>query len=366
MTFSKLATEFLTRALPPEVSHELALWALEKGLFPRVEQVDDPVLRVRAFGIGFPNPLGMAAGFDKDARAFPALLAMGFGHVEVGTLTPLAQPGNARPRLFRLRRDGAIINRMGFNNAGHAAAARRISRWREAGGAGIVGVNIGANKDSLDRFRDYALGARCFSPLADYLTVNISSPNTPGLRDLQAAGELARLLEGVMEEVDKSGYETPVLVKLAPDLAEEDLPEIIETCVGAKVAGLVISNTTVARPAGLMSARAGEGGGLSGRPLFEMSTAMLARARELAAGRLELVGAGGVFSGEDAWLKMLAGARLVQLYTGFIYEGPEVVPAILRHLAERLRTQGPPRLDEGAASPDHGAGNDNDGQGEAT
>jgi len=340
MTLTKLATDFLTHALPPELSHKLALAALEHGFFPRLEQVEDAILRTSPLGLDMPNPLGMAAGFDKDARVFPALLAMGFGHVETGTMTPHAQPGNPRPRLFRLRADGAIINRMGFNNAGHAAARARILRWREAGGHGVTGVNIGANKASLDRIADYAQGARCFAGLADYLTINISSPNTPGLRDLQSAMELARLLDGVMEALDKAGYAPSVLVKLAPDLAEDDLPEIVETCVAHGAAGLIISNTTIARPAGLKSSHAGESGGLSGAPLFDPSTRMLARAWKLARGRLVLVGAGGVASGAQAWEKIRAGASLVQLYTGFIYEGPEIIPAILSHLAERLREGG--------------------------
>ena len=348
MTLTRLATDFLTRALPPEVSHELALAALEHGFFPRMDVIDDPVLRTAALGLDFPNPLGMAAGFDKDARAFPALLAMGFGHVETGTVTPLAQPGNARPRLFRLRADGAIINRMGFNNAGQAAARARLARWRARGGRGIIGVNIGANKSSLNRAADYAHGARCFAGLADYLTVNISSPNTPGLRDLQGPAELARLLDGVMEQLEAAGYAPPVLVKLAPDVAAEDLPEIIETCVAHGAAGLIISNTTIARPAGLRSAQAGETGGLSGRPLFDPSTRMLARAWKLAAGRLVLIGAGGVDSGEAAWRKIRAGAALVQLYTGFIYKGPEIIPAILRHVAEKLRAGGFASVDEAA------------------
>ena len=350
MSFSALATAFLTRALPPEVSHELALKALERGLFPEQPLVDDPLLQVRAMGLSFPNPLGMAAGFDKDARAFPALLAMGFGHVEVGTLTPLAQGGNPRPRLFRLRADGAIINRMGFNNAGHAAARRRIAAWRDAGGRGLLGVNIGANKASLDWVRDYALGARCFAPLADYLTVNVSSPNTPGLRRLQAGGELRRLLAAVMEEVENSRFETPVAVKIAPDMDDEALAAVVEACLEGGASALIVSNTTVARPAGLRGAEAGQEGGLSGRPLFEPSTRMLARAWKLSAGRLALIGAGGVDSGAAAWEKIRAGASLVQLYTGFIYHGPELVPAILGHLAERMRESGFSGLDEAIGS----------------
>ena len=350
MTLTRMATAFLTRALPPETSHELALMALEHGFFPRLERVEDASLRTSALGLAFANPLGMAAGFDKDARAFQALLAFGFGHVEVGTLTPLAQPGNRRPRLFRLRPDGAIINRMGFNNAGQAAAHARLRRYREAGGHGIIGVNIGANKTSLDRIGDYAHGARCFAHLADYLTINISSPNTPGLRDLQGAADLKRLLGGVMEALDKAGRTPPVLVKIAPDLDKDDLARIVAACIAGKAAGLIVSNTTTARPETLRSVHAGEDGGLSGAPLFAPSTRMLARAHELAQGRLVLVGAGGVRCGADAWEKIRAGASLVQLYTGFIYEGPEIVPAILRHLAEKLRREGFSSIDEAVGS----------------
>ncbi len=350
MILTRMATAFLTRALPPETSHELALMALEHGFFPRLEQVDDPLLRTSALGLEFANPLGMAAGFDKDARAFQALLAFGFGHVEVGTLTPLAQPGNPRPRLFRLRPDGAIINRMGFNNAGQAAAHMRLRRYREAGGLGIIGVNIGANKTSLDRIGDYAHGARCFAHLADYLTINISSPNTPGLRALQEAAELGRLLDGVMEALDKAGRAPPVLVKIAPDLEEDGLAQIVEACVAGRAAGLIVSNTTTARPQELRSVFARQAGGLSGAPLFDPSTRLLARAHDLARGRLVLVGAGGVRSGADAWEKIRAGASLVQLYTGFIFEGPQIVPDILRHLAEKVRKEGFSGIDEAVGS----------------
>jgi dihydroorotate dehydrogenase len=345
MSLSRLATRLLTSVLPPETSHELALWLLEHGLFPQLPRIHDPRLEVRVAGLNFPNPLGMAAGFDKDARAFPALLAMGFGHVEVGTLTPLAQAGNPRPRLFRLREDAAIINRMGFNNMGQAAARRRIMRWRAGGGRGIVGVNIGANKASLDRTADYAHGARCMAPVADYLAINVSSPNTPGLRNLQGERALARLLAAVRAAMDEAGHVRPVFVKIAPDIAEEELPAIVETCITHGAAGMIISNTTVARPAGLRSALAGETGGLSGRPLFERSTRLLARARLIAGAEFVLIGVGGVDDGESAWQKILAGANLVQIYTGFIWKGPEIVPAILRHLAEKCAREGLASID---------------------
>ncbi len=343
--FNRLATRFLTTALPPETSHELAVWLLEHGLFPQLPKVTAPCLRVRVAGLDLPNPLGMAAGFDKDARAFPALLAMGFGHVEVGTLTPLAQAGNPRPRLFRLKEDGAIINRMGFNNMGQAAARRRIARWRARGGRGIVGVNIGANKTSLDRIADYAHGARCMAPVADWLTINVSSPNTPGLRNLQGPAELARILDAVGEAMAAAGHARPVFVKIAPDIADDDLPAIVESCIAHGAAGLIVSNTTVARPAALKGAHAGEAGGLSGRPLFVRSTQLLAKARLLAGERLALIGAGGVDSGEAAWQKILAGADLVQIYTGFIWRGPDIVPAILHHLAEKCRAEGLASID---------------------
>ena len=342
MSLSTLVTRLLTGPVPPENAHHLAVRALELGLFPQLPKVEDPRLEVTVAGLRFANPLGMAAGFDKDARAFPALFALGFGHVEVGTLTPLAQAGNPQPRIFRLRADEALINRMGFNNEGLVAARKRILAWRRRGygGRGVLGVNIGANKRSLDRVADYAHGARCMAPVADYLAINISSPNTPGLRNLQSATELTRLLAAVMQAMDAAGRRVPVFVKIAPDLHDADIEPIVAACIQGGAAGMIVSNTTIARPASLQSPHKGETGGLSGRPLFVPSTRLLARVRKLAGRRLALIGVGGVSSAEDVWEKMRAGADLVQIYTGFIWQGPEIVPRILSDLAERCAREG--------------------------
>ena len=326
---------------PPELAHDLAIRAFELGLFPQQRRVEDARLRVPCCGLDFPNPLGLAAGFDKNARALPALLALGFGFVEVGTITPRPQPGNPRPRLFRLLQDEALINRLGFNNEGHEAVLTRLRRWRGMyPGRGIIGVNIGANKDSADRIADYELGARAFAEVADYLTINISSPNTPGLRDLQREEELARLLQKVFAALKAAKRRPPVFLKIAPDISLEELAAIIEVATDTGIAALIISNTTIARPPDLRCAAAVEAGGLSGRPLFAPSTRLLARAYQLARGRLALVGCGGVFSGEDAWQKILAGASLVQLYTGFVYRGPGMIARILEYLLQRLEAEG--------------------------
>ena len=340
MPLTDLATLLLGRLLEPETAHALAVKALACNPPLPVARVDDARLRQRVFGLDIPNPLGLAAGFDKNAEAFEGLLRLGFGFVEVGTLTPRPQPGNPRPRLFRLREDEAIINRMGFNNCGHEAAFRRLARYRDKGGTGVIGVNIGANKDSDDRIADYAAGAARFAEVASYLTINISSPNTPGLRDLQGARELARLLDAVGEALNRAARRPPVVVKIAPDIDDEQLAAIIETSIEGGAAGLIVSNTTIARPPTLRSGQAREPGGLSGRPLFAPSTRLLAKAHGLAAGRLALIGAGGVMSGAEAWAKITAGAALAQVFTGFVYRGPGLIADILRHLAEKLEEEG--------------------------
>ncbi|HHN66622.1 MAG TPA: quinone-dependent dihydroorotate dehydrogenase, partial [Thermopetrobacter sp.] len=339
MPLTDLATLLLGRLLEPETAHALAVKALACNPPLPVARVDDPRLRRRLLGLEWANPLGLAAGFDKNAEAFEGLLRLGFGFVEVGTLTPRPQPGNPRPRLFRLREDGAIINRMGFNNCGHEAAYRRLARYRDRGGTGLIGVNIGANKDSDDRIADYAAGAARFAEVASYLAINISSPNTPGLRDLQGPKELARLLDAVGEVLSRAPRRPPVVVKIAPDIDDEQLAAIIETGVEGGAAGLIVSNTTITRPPTLRSPHARETGGLSGRPLFAPSTRLLAAAHRLAAGRLTLIGAGGVMSGADAWAKITAGAALVQVYTGFVYRGPRLIADILRHLVEKLEEE---------------------------
>ncbi len=325
--------------LDPEQAHELTLRALEAGLHPRPAAPDDARLRVELWGLALPNPLGMAAGFDKDARVPDRLLAMGFGHVEIGTVTPLAQAGNPRPRIFRLVQDRAMINRLGFNNAGHAAALARLAQLRRAGAQGIVGVvgvNVGANRDAADRVADYAAGVRTFYDVASYLTINVSSPNTPGLRDLQAPTALDELLARVLGErealIAAGKPRRPVVVKLAPDIAEADLAPIVGVLTRRGVDGIAVSNTTLARD-GLTEAAAREAGGVSGRPLFHRATAMLARVYLLTEGRVPLIGIGGIDSGAAAVAKIEAGATLLQLYTGLVYEGPGLIDRIKRDLS---------------------------------
>lgn len=336
MTFSDWAARLLRR-VEPERAHRLALRGLALHRGPAIAAAADSRLSVDVLGLAFPNPIGLAAGFDKDARVPDAMLRLGFGFVEVGTVTPLPQAGNSSPRLFRLPEDGAIINRLGFNNEGHEAAAERLDRRR---GRGILGVNIGANRDSEDRLFDYVAGIRIFAPLASYLTINISSPNTPGLRQLQEGEALAELLRRAEEArraaAEECGRRTPLLLKVAPDLDESGLGSLIEIAMQARIDGLIVANTTVRRPPLRSKRHADEQGGLSGRPLFEISTAMLARARQLAGRDLVLIGAGGVDSAAAAWSKIAAGADLVQLYTGLVYEGPSLPGRIAAGLLERL------------------------------
>ena len=313
--------------LDPERAHELTLIALATGLGPR-GWPDDPLLATTLAGLALPNPLGLAAGFDKDARVPGAMLKMGFGFCEVGTVTPRPQAGNPRPRVFRLTASEAVINRLGFNNGGVAAAVARLAAHRPAG---IVGVNIGANKDSADRVADYALGAAAARGVADYLTVNVSSPNTPGLRALQDPSELAALIAAV-----RVAAAVPVFVKVAPDLDAAAIDGIARVALDGGVAGLIVSNTTLARP-GVASA---ETGGLSGAPLFAPSTAVL-RAFARATGKaLPLIGVGGVSNAEQAYAKLRAGASAVQLYTGLVYHGPALVGRIKAGLAALLRRDG--------------------------
>ncbi|MCX8134947.1 MAG: quinone-dependent dihydroorotate dehydrogenase [Roseococcus sp.] len=329
----------LLRLMDAEAAHGLALRALALGLAGRDERPDPPALAIAALGLSFRNPIGLAAGFDKDAVAVLPLLRLGFGFVEAGTVTPRPQAGNPRPRLFRLPEDRAVINRMGFNNAGLEAFLARLSALPRPL-PGILGANVGVNKEGAQPERDYPMLCRAVAPLADYVTINISSPNTPGLRDLQGEERLAAILAAV----DPPALGRPVLVKLAPDLAEEALGPLVELCVRAGVAGLILTNTTLARPQSLRSPHRGEAGGLSGAPLFGPSTEMLRRAHRLARGRLVLVGAGGVASGAEAYAKIRAGASLVQLYTGFAYGGPALVGRIKRELAECLARDGIARL----------------------
>ncbi len=326
------------RLLPPETAHQLAITALRSGLGPRAPKAAAN-LATEVATMALPNPIGIAAGFDKNAAVPAPLHAMGFGFVECGTVTPLAQSGNPRPRLFRLTSDQAVINRLGFNNQGLEPFAARLTP-RVTGG--IVGANVGANRDSTDRTGDYVKGLVRLWGLCDYFTLNVSSPNTPGLRDLQAGAALADLLAAVNEGTAKlrATHPTPVFLKVSPDIAAGQVGEIVETAVSHGLAGLIISNTTLERPADLRSTRRDEAGGLSGVPLMARSTRLLADFFEAAGGRLTLIGVGGVASGGDAYAKIRAGAAAVQLYTAFALPGPALVTRIVRDLGDRLRADG--------------------------
>jgi len=328
----------LLRAMPPETAHRLTLTALAAGLGGTSRTPDLPELHQRVWGLDFPNPIGIAAGFDKDAQAPEPLLRLGFGFVEIGTVTPRAQSGNPIPRVFRLEADGALINRMGFNSGGLDLVVQRMrARRREAG---IVGVNVGKNRDSADAAPDYAETVRRAAPLADYLVINVSSPNTPGLRELQARAALEALLRQVLEARHQSGARPPLLVKIAPDLTAEERADIAAVALAAGIDGIIVSNTTVARPPGLRSPRASEAGGLSGRPLFGPSTALLAEIYRLTEGRIPLIGVGGVANAENAYAKIRAGASLVQLYTALVFGGPTLVGEIKTGLAALLHRDG--------------------------
>jgi dihydroorotate dehydrogenase len=324
MSLADFAAHALRR-LPPETAHRLAVRALAAGLGPR-GTADAPALGVKVWGLDFPNPVGIAAGFDKNAEAYAGLLRAGAGFVEVGTVTPRPQAGNPKPRLFRLAADGAVINRMGFNNQGMAAMARRLEGRDRS--AGIVGVNIGRNKDGDDS--DYVTCFETLAPLADYITVNVSSPNTPGLRDLQARDPLAALIDDLQQARTRMDLTVPLLVKIAPDLDPEQRRDIAEVALASGLDGLVVSNTTIARPDTLISPARGEQGGLSGRPLFEPSTALLAEMHRLTEGKLPMIGVGGIASAEDARAKLDAGATLVQLYTALVYAEPGLIGAVKR------------------------------------
>jgi dihydroorotate dehydrogenase len=337
----------LLRWFDPEDAHRLAIQGLR--LLPPVRlRPDDPKLAVRAFGLNFPNPIGMAAGFDKNAEVPDAVLRLGFGFVEIGTVTPRPQAGNPRPRLFRLERDQAIINRLGFNNDGADAVLRRLAARARLGG--IVGVNVGANKDSADRVGDYVRLIETFAPVASYFTVNVSSPNTPGLRNLQQASALDDLLAKVIdarERVRQNAGDTPVLLKIAPDLSLTDLDDVVHIARSRRVDGMIVANTTLARFATLReTARAKEQGGLSGRPLFRLSTRMVAETYVRAEGAFPLIGVGGIDSGGAALTRFRAGASLIQLYSPLIYKGLSLVEDIKRDLSSTLLRTGRESLSE--------------------
>jgi dihydroorotate dehydrogenase len=344
-----LATRALRR-LDPEAAHQLTIAALKAGLGPKAPTAPTPDLAVNLAGLRLPNAVGLAAGFDKNAETPDAMLRAGFGFVECGTVTPLAQSGNPTPRLFRLSEDKGVINRLGFNNGGlEPYAARLATRPR----TGVVGANVGANKDAGDRIGDYVTGLTCLWPLADYFTINISSPNTPGLRDLQGGEALQELLGRIAEA--RRGLEArdgrrPVFLKVAPDLRPIAIEQIVEEAVASGLDALIVGNTTLSRPASLLSPHAIETGGLSGAPLMDLSTRMLRSFREASKGRIALIGAGGIASGADAYAKIRAGASAVQLYTAMIYHGPGLVMSIRRDLSRRLRADGFATVTEATAA----------------
>lgn len=324
-------------AIDPEIAHWMAIRALRMRVpISNVPQPDSRLAR-KLMGLDFPNPVGLAGGFDKNAEAVDGLFRLGFGFVEVGTVTPQPQAGNPKPRLFRLKEDAALINRLGFNNEGFEVAHRRLAA-RTA--PGIVGVNIGVNRNSTDRVADYVAGIAAFADIAGYFVVNISSPNTVGLRDLQAREALRDLLKRTLAARDEAPRRVPLLVKLAPDLSDGELAGVAEAIVEAGIDGVIVSNTTTSRSEVAEARLAGEKGGLSGRPLFRLSTIRLARLRKLVGTDMPIIGVGGVESGESAWAKFVAGADLVQLYTGMIYRGPGLPATINRYLARRLEREG--------------------------
>ncbi len=334
----------LLYALPPEAAHHAALYALEHGLAGNRAEVDDPILRTRIWDLDFPNPVGLAAGFDKDARVPDAMLSLGFGFVEAGTVTPKPQPGNAKPRLFRLDQDHAIINRLGFNSAGIGPFARRLAeRKANPRRRGIVGANVGKNRDTENAGDDYEFGIEELAAAADYLVINISSPNTPRLRDLQERTALDRLLRRVIAARDRGAQgqrKPPLLAKVGPDLTPGQMADIAEVAIMTQIDGLIIGNTTVARPPELKSTARVESGGLSGAPLFKKSTECLTQIYRLTKGRIPLIGCGGVSDGATAYAKIRAGASLVQVYSALVFHGPGLVRRIKQELAALLRADG--------------------------
>ncbi len=328
----------LLRQLPPESAHRATIAALKLGLGPRQSGCDDPILHSRVWGREFPNPVGLAAGFDKHAEVVKAALALGFGFVEVGTVTPKPQPGNPRPRVFRLAEDEAVINRLGFNSAGAAIVGSRLKHRR-----GITGVNIGRNRDSADAAADYAAALGALGDSADYVVVNVSSPNTPALRDLQQREPLRALIKTVLAAraaLKAPGGPPPLLLKIAPDLGPGQLEEIAAVAIETGIDGIVATNTTLARPLSLQSGNRREQGGLSGAPLFAPSTEVLRALYRATRGRIPLIGVGGIRSGADAYAKIKAGATLVQLYTALVYRGPALIPRIKSELASCLKRDG--------------------------
>lgn len=342
----------LLRMLEPETAHRLTVRALAAGMVPPPRRMpDDPALASHVWNRAFTNPVGLAAGFDKNAEVPDAMLARGFGFVEVGTVTRRPQSGNPRPRVFRLARDLGLINRLGFNNDGLEMVAARLARRRDrTRWPGPIGVNVGPNRDSVDPAAECAFMVQALASVADYLVVNISSPNTPGLRRLQLEDALRPLLTNVVQARDASGTDTPILVKIAPDLGEDELEAIADVALTCAINGVIATNSTTSRPSSLQSAHSGETGGLSGAPLFARSTAVLADVYRLTRGKLPLVGVGGIASGADAYAKITAGASLVQLYTALTYQGPALIERIKRDLVACLRADGFSSLSQAVGS----------------
>jgi dihydroorotate dehydrogenase len=332
----------LLALLDPERAHGLTVQALKLGLGAAAPAPDDPILATTVWNLAFPNPVGLAAGFDKHAEVCDAMLALGFGFVEAGTVTPRPQPGNSGQRLFRLAEDEAVINRFGFNSCGIAPFAGRLAKRRAAGARGIVGANLGKNRDTADGATDYIACIEAVTGLADYLVVNVSSPNTPGLRALQARAQIEELISRVNEARRASPVprQPPLLVKVGPDLDESEIRGIAEVALATGIDGLIVGNTTVARPSSLKSRHASAAGGLSGKPLFVPSTDCLAVMYRLTRGRVPIIGCGGIASGADAYAKIRAGASLVQLYSALVFQGPGLVGRIKHELAAKLRADG--------------------------
>lgn len=346
MPLSDLALPLL-RYLDPEAAHNLTLKALRVGLGPVERTPDDPRLSMKVCGLDFSNPVGLSAGFDKNAEVAGPMLRAGFGFVEVGSITPRPQAGNPKPRIFRLSDDEAVINRLGFNNKGMDYASHRLETWRKHALSGPVGVNLGKNKDTPVAADDYRLAAETLVRFADYLVVNVSSPNTPGLRALQDRTELEAILTGVAEGASAAQVPLPpVFVKIAPDIEDGDVTDLAAMALEGRMDGLVISNTTITRPKTLTSGTiiTQETGGLSGKPLFDRSTDVLTAMYRQTEGKIPLIGVGGVASGADAYAKIKAGASLVQLYTALIYQGPGLVTRIKRDLVKRLQQDGHTRI----------------------
>ncbi len=325
--------------LPPELAHNFVLWLLARGFVPKLQI--NPIMFSEVsrdvFGVSFSHPIGLAAGFDKDARAIKNLFLLGFSFIEVGTVTPRPQFGNDLPRLYRLREDCALINRMGFNSRGLNLVSRNIETWRKKHykPGQVIGVNLGANKDTLDKVADYVQGVKRISDLADYITINISSPNTPGLRGLQEGDNLVRLLDALNNIRASCSKRPPLLFKISPDLDQDSICQLVNTCVKAGIDGLVVSNTSISRPSTLSSKFSTEGGGLSGPPISNLSREALKTVRKVAPDNFKIISVGGIDSAEEATRRFADGAHLVQLYTSFIYSGAVVVKDILDDMVNK-------------------------------